>query len=304
LDPGDPVFHYNYGWSLFKSGRHAEGISRLRESIRLDPTFDLPHDLLSYALDDPQHRQEALEEARQLLRLGQPDIMVGGHAHLRQLLLEMNRDFEARDDWRQTLEAYSPPSHDRWFGYAELCLFLGDEDGYRRARTDLLGRFGNSKDPTICERTAKACLLLDGDRAELEMAAALADRAEAAERGGGHEGSYPYDVFAQGLAAYRFGRFDEAIWLMKGKAASVAGPCPSLVVAMALYRKGEIDEARKLLSTTLRASDWSRKMGDGEREPYWVAQILRREAEALIQPQLQHNATSRPASTSPAAGAE
>jgi serine/threonine-protein kinase len=92
---------------------------------------------------------------------------------------------------------------------------------------------------------------------------------------------------------------------MNGKAASVAGPSPKLIVAMALHRKGEIDRARELLSTTVRTSDWSRRISAGEREPYWVAQILRREAEALIRPKLQHNSTSRPASTSPAAaGAE
>jgi serine/threonine-protein kinase len=198
-----------------------------------------------------------------------------------ELLLLLGRDSDARDAWKEMLAA-NPPRHDTWFGYAELCLFLGDEDGYRRERTALLKRFGDSSDPVTCERTAKACLLLGGEPAELNAAAALADHAAAKEAPS--EMGYPYALFARGLAAYRLGRLDDAITIMKGKAASAAGPCPKFVVAMALYRKGDIEQARKLLSTILSTSDWTRTMGEGEREPYWVSQILRREAESLIHP--------------------
>ena len=41
--------------------------------------------------------------------------------------------------------AAKPPEHDDWFGYAELCLFLGDEDDYRRGRRELLEQFGDSQ---------------------------------------------------------------------------------------------------------------------------------------------------------------
>ena len=210
-------------------------------------------------------------------------------------LLEMRRDHEARDVWRETLAA-NPSDHDAWFGYAELCFFLGDEDAYRRERTRLLQGFGDSSNPITCERIAKACLLLDGDPAELKAAAALADRAVAKETQ--TDIAYPYALFAQGLAAYRLGRLDDAITIMNGKAASAAGPCPKLIIALALYKKGEIAKARELLSTTVSTSDWSRKIGPGDREPYWVAQILRCEAESLIQPQSPAPSSS-PASTAP-----
>ena len=114
-------------------------------------------------------------------------------------LLKSERDSEARDAWRAALDA-NPTDHDTWFGYAELCLFLGDEVGYRHGRTALLKRFGDGGDPVVCERTAKACLLLDGDPAELNAAAALADRAAAAEPP--NEDGYSYALFARGLAAY------------------------------------------------------------------------------------------------------
>ena len=89
-------------------------------------------------------------------------------------------------------------------------------------------------------------LVLDGDPAELNAAAALADHAVAKEAQ--TEVGYPHALFARGLAAYRLGRFDDAITIMNGKAASVAGPCPKLVIAMSLYQKGETDKARDLLA--------------------------------------------------------
>jgi tetratricopeptide (TPR) repeat protein len=297
LEPGDAVSHCNYAFALCWDGRLDDAVVQAREALRCDPTYDLARDALSFIHMRQQRFPEALEEARTFARLARPQYLRLARSRVLELLLLMGRDPEARDAWRETLAA-NPPDHDARFGYAELCLFLGDQDGYRRERTALLKRFGDSGDPVTCERTAKACLLLDGDPAELNAADALADHAAAKEPPS--DIGYPHALFARGLAAYRLGRLDDAITIMKGKAASVAGPCPKLVVAMALYKKGEIDEARKLLSTTLRTSDWSRKMGAGEREPYWVAQILRREAEALVQPQVQHNATSRPASTSPA----
>ncbi len=90
---------------------------------------------------------------------------------------------DAKAAWRKALDA-GPPEHDAWFGYAELCLFLGDENEYRRARRTLLVRFGRSTDPAVAERTARACLLLPGTKDETEDAAALANRAVAAGRSG------------------------------------------------------------------------------------------------------------------------
>ena len=85
-----------------------------------------------------------------------------------------------------------------------------------------------------------------------------------------------------------------------GEAASVMGPCPRLVLAMAQYQKDQKDQALKTLTAAVQSYDWSTAKADNYES--WIAHILRREAEALINPKLQHNSTSRPASTSPAAG--
>jgi serine/threonine-protein kinase len=290
------VSHCNYAFALCWDGRLDDAVVQARETVRCDPGYDLGRDALSFIYMRQHRYEEALEEARTFVRLARPQFLSLARSRVIELLLLLGRDSDARDAWRETLAA-NPPRHDTWFGYAELCLFLGDEGRYRRARTDLLSRFGHHGNPLTCERTAKACLLLDADPAELKAAAALADRAAENERP--NEIGYPYALFTQGLAAYRLGRFEDAITIMNGKAASVAGPCPKFVVAMALYRKGEIDQSRKLLSSTVSTSDWGRKTSPGEREPYWVAQILRREAESLIEPKQPAHSPSSSTTTGP-----
>ena len=110
---------------------------------------------------------------------------------------ETRHGAEALADWKQEL-ARRPPAHDAWFGYAELCLFLGDEAEYRPARRDLLAQFGATTNPDVAERTARACLLLPPPADELRQAVALVKRTVAVGRSG-HE-FIPYYRFTEGLA--------------------------------------------------------------------------------------------------------
>ena len=87
-----------------------------------------------------------------------------------------------RAAWEKLLER-DPPDHGSWSGYAELCLFLGREEDYRRARRALLQKFGATTNPFEAERTARACLLLPGTDDELRQAVALAERAVAKREG-------------------------------------------------------------------------------------------------------------------------
>ena len=66
---------------------------------------------------------------------------------------------------------------------------------------------------------------------------------------------------------------------MNGEAASVMGPSPRLILAMAQYQKGQEDEARKTLAAAIASYDWSAAKADNH--DAWIAHILRREAEAL-----------------------
>src|SRR5262249_20823662 len=98
------------------------------------------------------------------------------------------------------------------------------------------------------------------------------------------EWSYRYVLFAKGLAEYRQGRLASAMSLMQGEAATVMGPAPRLITAMAQYSQGQKEPARKTLAKAVVAFDWSAAQADNR--DVWIAHILRREAETLILPKL------------------
>jgi hypothetical protein len=130
----------------------------------------------------------------------------------------------------------------RLVGYAELYLFLGDENEYRSARRELLEQFGTITDRGVAERVQRACLLLPTSGDELRSAVAVAERALAGERSG-REGGYPYFRFTKSPARYRQRRSEDVITSMNGEAASVMRPSPRLVQAMAHYQKDQKDQA-------------------------------------------------------------
>jgi serine/threonine-protein kinase len=187
---------------------------------------------------------------------------------------------EARAAWKKALEA-GPSDHEIWFGYAELCLFLGNMEEFRWTRSELLARFRDTKDPHVTERVGRACLLLPGSEEELREAAVLTEQATTAADPM-YDWARPYFHFAKGLADYRLGRFDEAIAAMSGEASKTdyLGPSSTLVTAMALYRKGNTEEAHTALATAVESYDWSSAKADNR--DVWIAHILRREAEAMI----------------------
>jgi serine/threonine-protein kinase len=278
LDAGNAWYHNRLGFTLaWKGGRDEDAIAHFREAIRLDPNLGWSHYFLAIALENKGDFDEATREVRAVAQL-LPEKRVEAKQRLTRLLLKLGRGAEACAAWREELAAH-PPRHDDWFGYAELCLFLGDEPAYRQARSELLAQFGSTTDPAVAERTGRACLLLPAPQGETEQAAALTDRAVDSGRLG-HEFAFPYRLFAQGLARYRQGRFEDAIRLMSGEAASVMGPSPRLVLAMALYQQGHQEEAREALTEAIASGNWSPT--EATNHDAWISHILRREAEAMI----------------------
>jgi serine/threonine-protein kinase len=279
----DPTAVFSHQWlaiTLFGSGRQDEAIEQLRVAIRINPNESGVHSTLARLLEITGRHAEALVYLRQAAALNPKD----RHAQHqpRFLLVRLGRGDEALAEWQRSLKA-DPPEHDAWYGYAELRLFLDQEDEYRRARQALLKQFGGTTNPVVAERTARACLLRPATEGELRQAVALAERVIAVEPSK-HQGVYPYVRFAQGLAEYRQGRFDRAIVLMRGEASRVGGPAPGLVVAMALYRSGQVAEARHAFAATVVAHDWrASKLND---QFDWTLHVLRREAESLILPNL------------------
>jgi serine/threonine-protein kinase len=248
IRPGNDEMYTRLGRALLETGDGEGAIGAFGKALELNPNADVAKDLAR--LRAPQGKLEALRAA-----------------------------------WEKVLER-NPPDHESWFGYAELCLFLGRDEDYRRARRALLKKFGATTNPFVAERTARACLLLPGKEDELRQAVALAQRAIAKREG--DKWAHGCFEFVHGLAEYRQGQFDRAIATMLGDASGALGPAPRLVLALSQHLSGQATEARKTLAAAILERDW-RVTQDRARDQQngWIYHILRREAEAMILPKLQ-----------------
>jgi eukaryotic-like serine/threonine-protein kinase len=71
---------------------------------------------------------------------------------------------------------------------------------------------------------------------------------------------------------------------MEGEPAGVLGPLPQTVTAMARWRLGQTAEARRALARAVVSFDWSPANAGGA--DHWIYHALRREAEAMVLPDL------------------
>ena len=281
LLPNHPVPHYFVGACLRLRGEIDAAIAEFREAMRLDGNrvgaapFDLGELLLSKG-----GRDEAIAIWRRVLEIDCN--LVRAYDNLRVAMLAANppRFEQLRAEWEKLLER-NPSEHGAWFGYAELCVFLRNDPAYAKACRALLARFGKTTDPTVAERTSRACLLSPKEGVDLVQASALADYALAK---GAADESLPWFQFAKGLSEYRRGRLDQATLLLKQSAAAGVRVESLLILAMIEQRKGQTREAQKTLIDALRAFDWSESRANGHQA--WIPHVLRREAQALIAPNL------------------
>jgi len=277
--PGDFWINYQLGLYWIKE-RPREAVGYFRAAIAVRPTSDQAFARLAEALrkcDDIEGSIAAMQKSFDL----NPNY--DSAKDLIATQVQRGRLEEARAVWQKVLEG-KPKEHEPWYGYAELCLFLGKDDEYRRARRELLDRFHSTTNPFDAERTGRACLLLPVTGDELSQAVALAQRAVAVKEG--DKWGHPYFQFVQGLAEYRQGQFDRTITTMQGDASSVLGPAPRLVLAIALHRSGQEIVAREVLAKAIQAHDWRSVQFQVIDPSGWIYQILRREAENLIVPNL------------------
>jgi serine/threonine-protein kinase len=189
-----------------------------------------------------------------------------------------------RTAWAKVLDG-NPPDHASWYGYAQLCLFLGEEEAFRRDRTAMLDRFeGTATEWYEAERISLACLLRPAAADELNRVVEMVNRAAAVGPKPPHH-DHAYIQFVQGLAEYRQGRPAQAITLLEPAATTLSNRAgPRMALAMAQFRAGFPAEARRTLVLAVHAHDWNDMQSDPP--TIWVSHVLRREAEALILPNL------------------
>jgi eukaryotic-like serine/threonine-protein kinase len=262
-------------------GQLENAIHHLERAVQNDPSHPWMWNDLGLALLEKGRTVEAADCFIKSVALEPSD--AGAWSVLRDILLRQGRREEARAAWRQLINLH-PKVHADWHGYAELCLFLGNVAEYERGCRELLTRFESSTDPHISERIGRSCLLLPETPQQTERAAALIDRALAADKSQYAEWATGYFLFAKGLSEYRRNNLRNSIAILEGEASHVLGPAPRIVLAMARYRRGDRQEARQTLASAIIDHDW-RTASAGEME-IWMYHVLRREAEAMMFPSL------------------
>ncbi len=277
--PGDFWINYLLG-HFWDQERPQRAVGYFRAAVAIRPSSDQAYLMLARALRDSGDADGSIAPYKQAIALNPDRVFVG---ELAKLLAPKGRLEELRVLWERLLER-NPPEYAPWYGYAQLCLFLGHEGAYRRASKDLLDRFGNSTDWVVAERTSLACLLLPDSGDELRRAGDLADRAVAAGQKASEPGN-PYLWFLKGLSEYRLGRPERAIPLLQASAPKLPDRAgPGLVLAMARYQSGSAKEARKTMAAAVRNYNWDKSWAD--HTSGWVSNVLRREAERMILPDL------------------
>jgi tetratricopeptide (TPR) repeat protein len=191
------------------------------------------------------------------------------------VLVELGLGKELLAEWKRALGP-EQRSHEDWYGYAELSLYMGDAAGYQRHCHELLTLFESSTDPQVCERAARSCLLSDLGPEVSARAAAMIDRALGADTT--PSWLRPYLQVVRGLARYRLGDFDGAIRTLQEDALNANGPFPHLVLALSHRDAGHPAEALRSFARGLRAYEWNSLDGFD----FWLYSDLRREAEGHL----------------------
>lgn len=277
--PDDFWINYLLG-HLLERDRPQEAVGYFRAAVAVRPDSDQAYVLLGRALREAGDPDAAIAALHESIRLNPSR---AGIAELAKVLAANGKLEEARAVWGTMLRR-DPPDHDSWYGYAQLCLFLGLEDEYRWTRATMLRHFGESNDWIVAERTGLASLLLPCSGDELRRVAALVDRA-VANASTSAEPYNPYIQFVKGLSEYRQGHDEQAAtWLGNAVARLTDRPGARLALAMTRFRSGSRQEARKMLAAAVTSYNWRDRNDD--HSTLWVSHVLRREAELMILPDL------------------
>jgi serine/threonine-protein kinase len=281
LRPDAAVVQAKLGYEFKKLGQLDNAIHHFQRAVHIDANHAWDWFDLGSALVEKGRMDEAVDCFRKAVALDPSNI--DDRIVLRAILLRQGRGEEARFAWRQFIDQQAKVHDDR-DGYAELCLFFGDVAEYHRECRELLTRFDSSTEPQVWERTGRTCLLLPETPQQMQRAAALIDRALAADKSRSPAWAAPFFHFDEGLAEYRRDSLRSAITILEADASRVMGPAPRIVLAMARYRSGEREEARRMLASAVIDHDWRAPSAD-QRE-IWIYHVLRREAEAMLFPNL------------------
>jgi serine/threonine protein kinase/WD40 repeat protein/Flp pilus assembly protein TadD len=162
----------------------------------------------------------------------------------------------ATGQWDQAARAYeraierNPDEWSLWYDRVMLHVAYGDREGYRRAGTRALDRFGNAREAEIVAWMAWACVAWPDEETDAARLVELARQAWTAD-----PKSYVY-ARVLGATLLRAGRAEEAARIL-GESLELKSQSPTtwLLLALAHHRLGHRDEARTWLDRAARRID-------------------------------------------------
>jgi WD40 repeat protein/tetratricopeptide (TPR) repeat protein len=303
------LIHEQHGQSAAADKNLDEAISRLpaHEPERL--LLELAMDLIAPRIaSDPKNALLLLTRFRWNARLGRAAEASADLRRARELdpaltlkaedlepLIAVADTAAVRAEWPLVVAAYKDvlnlKPQDTWihFRLAILLAYLGNTEEYRSVCEGMLKKFGKTSKVAAAELTAKPCLLLPDIIRDLTVVQELAKLAAEAKE----TFRSPWYRQTRGLAEYRAGRFAAAVdWCtrsLKGNPWADVHASARYILAMALYRQGDVEKARKILTEAVTATPLEKAVSHLNKDNWhnWlIVYLLRREAEALLSAEL------------------
>ncbi len=273
LADGLPAWHRSEAVDSYRSRQWYRVAFHSEWLTKAAPDDGWPHLTRAWALAHLSRTAEANKEFEKALAL-KKGLTAVGRANAHAMLGQWD------DAARVMANAVEAPDAalNTWFRHVLLRLQLGDQEGYRRACGTMISRYKRSTDASTADMVAWACALGQNTLPDLKPALELAQLAVNASPQAGDlhltRGALLHRAGQQAEAAAALQR---AITLQKEGATAL----DLLFLAMTRHRLGESDEARKGLERAREAMTKTRPVEWAERVQL---DLLRREAEALIQP--------------------
>jgi tetratricopeptide (TPR) repeat protein len=182
-----------------------------------------------------------------------------------------------------------------WQLYGWLLLHLGDRAGHQRLSASLLEKHGKSDNRNICYGVVRVCTQAPGAVADYAPVVRLAEKVQQRKQLRDLR-----DLSVLGAALYRAGDFKGAVENLNAAVLQDKGDAiyAHLYLALAQFRFGQTDEALRWLE---QADRWYQRAVQerpevgfryGWHQPL-ECQVLRRQAEALIQPGVRREVAAR-----------
>lgn len=269
-------------------GRNKEALDDLNKVLKLNPDLHEAWFARGRRFVSSGDVQRGIADFNQAIEL-KPD----NADYLRErggALIRLRKWKEAAADLEQYVELRTG-DRDVVFKLAYALLEIGEMKRYHEYCHRLLDRFGDTTEPHVAERTAKACLVLPPPEERAEDALHVADLAITLDD---QHWVMPWSLMVKGLAEYRRGKFEDAIeWshkcLSHEKSDEVwyLAAQANLVVSMSNARLGRIAAAEQAFAAAAlpleeQTAKFAKRGPEGGWHDWLACIVLSREAKSAI----------------------